>query len=153
MRTLGLRGSELPSFCVPSLTQLYNPSVKNQRFLPAPFTQGSRGCSRTSAFPQSVHFLLRFDNPSVKNQRFLPAVHCGMTATGSHGNFDSLRGAPPFAQGSRGAPAPVRFSMVFGRTGRLPRFQRSRPYSPHFPVVFLKNLCYNNSIFAVWRQL
>ena len=27
-----------------------NPSVKNQRFLPAPFTQGSRGCSRTSAF-------------------------------------------------------------------------------------------------------
>ena len=26
-----------------------NPSVKNQRFLPAPFTQGSRGCSRTSA--------------------------------------------------------------------------------------------------------
>ena len=27
MRTLGLRGSELPSFCVPSLTQLYNPSV------------------------------------------------------------------------------------------------------------------------------
>ena len=43
-----------------------------------------------------------FDNPSVKNQRFLPAVHCGMTATGSHGNFDSLRGAPPFTQGSRG---------------------------------------------------
>ena len=42
-----------------------------------------------------------FDNPSVKNQRFLPAVHCGMTATGSHGNFDSLRGAPPFTQGSR----------------------------------------------------
>ena len=41
-----------------------------------------------------------FDNPSVKNQRFLPAVHCGMTATGSHGNFDSLRGAPPFTQGS-----------------------------------------------------
>ena len=32
-----------------------------------------------------------FNNPSVKNQRFLPAVHCGMTATGSHGNFDSLR--------------------------------------------------------------
>ena len=57
-----LRGSELPSFCVLSLTQ--------------------------------------FDNPSVKNQRFLPAVHCGMTATGSHGNFDSLRGAPPFTQGS-----------------------------------------------------
>ena len=110
-----LRGSELPSFCVLSLTQ--------------------------------------FDNPSVKNQRFLPAVHCGMTATGSHGNFDSLRGAPPFTQGSRGAPAPVRFSMAFGKTGRLPRFQRSRPYSPHFPVVFLKNLCYNNSIFAVWRQL
>ena len=103
VRTLGLRGSELPSFCVPSLTQFDNPSVKNQRFLPAPFTQGSRGCSRTSAFPQSVHFLLRFDNPSVKNQRFLPAVHCGMTATGSHGNFDSLRGAPPFAQGSRWA--------------------------------------------------
>ena len=25
-----------------------NPSVKNQRFLPAPFTQGSRGCFRTS---------------------------------------------------------------------------------------------------------
>ena len=25
-----------------------------------------------------------------------------MTATGSHGNFDSLRGAPPFTQGSRG---------------------------------------------------
>ena len=45
----------------------------------------------------------RFDNPSVKNQRFLPAVHCGMTATGSHGNFDLLRGAPPFAQGSRWA--------------------------------------------------
>ena len=57
-----LRGSELPSFSVLSLTQ--------------------------------------FDNPSVKNQRFLPAVHCGMTATGSHGNFDSLRGAPPFTQGS-----------------------------------------------------
>ena len=57
-----LRGSELPSFCVLSLTQ--------------------------------------FDNPSVKNQRFLPAVHCGMTATGSHGNFDSLCGAPPFTQGS-----------------------------------------------------
>ena len=56
VRTLGLRGSELPAFCVLSLTQ--------------------------------------FDNPSVKNQRFLPAVHCGMTATGSHGNFDSLRGAP-----------------------------------------------------------
>ena len=30
-----LRGSELP--------YLDNPSVKNQRFLPAPFTQGSRG--------------------------------------------------------------------------------------------------------------
>ena len=45
-----LRGSELPSFCVLSLTQFYNPSVKNQRFLPAPFTQGSRGCSRTSTF-------------------------------------------------------------------------------------------------------
>ena len=87
--SMRLRGSELPSFCVLSLTQ--------------------------------------FDNPSVKNQRFLPAVHCGMTATGSHGNFDSLRGAPPFTQGSRDAPAPVRFSMVFGRTGRLPRFQRSRP--------------------------
>ena len=27
-----------------------NPSVKNQRFLTAPFTQGSRGCSRTSTF-------------------------------------------------------------------------------------------------------
>ena len=27
-----------------------NPSVKNQRFLPAPFAQGSRGCSRTSTF-------------------------------------------------------------------------------------------------------
>ena len=27
-----------------------NPSVKNRRFLPAPFTQGSRGCSRASAF-------------------------------------------------------------------------------------------------------
>ena len=26
-----------------------NPSVKNQRFLPAPFAQGSLGCSRTSA--------------------------------------------------------------------------------------------------------
>ena len=35
-----LRGSELSYFD--------NPSVKNQRFLPAPFTQGSRGCSRTS---------------------------------------------------------------------------------------------------------
>ena len=44
-----LRGSELPSFCVLSLTRFDNPSVKNQRFLPAPFTQGSLGCSRTSA--------------------------------------------------------------------------------------------------------
>ena len=35
-----------------------------------------------------------------------------MTATGSHGNFDSLRGAPPFTQGSRGAPTPVLLSMV-----------------------------------------
>ena len=76
-----LRGSELPSFCVLSLTQ--------------------------------------FDNPSVKNQRFLPAVHCGMTATGSHGNFDSLRGAPPFAQGSRGSPAPVRLSIFLRKTGKL----------------------------------
>ena len=76
-----LRGSELPSFCVLSLTQ--------------------------------------FDNPSVKNQRFLPAVHCGMTATGSHGNFDSLRGAPPFTQGSRGTPAPVRLSIFLRKTGKL----------------------------------
>ena len=30
--------------------RFYNPSVKNQRFLPAPFAQGSRGCSRTSTF-------------------------------------------------------------------------------------------------------
>ena len=52
-----------------------------------------------------------FVNPSVKNQRFLPAVHCGMTATGSHGNFDSLRGAPPFAQGSLGCS---RTSASFG---------------------------------------
>ena len=88
MRTLGLRGSELPSFCVLSLTQFYN--------------------------------------PSVKNQRFLPAVHCGMTATGSHGNYDSLRGAPPFTQGSWGAPAPVRLSMVLGKTGKLYHI----PYPP-----------------------
>ena len=75
-----LRGSELPSFCVLSLPQ--------------------------------------FDNPSVKNQRFLPAAHCGMTATGSHGNFDSLRGAPPFTQGSRGCS---RTSAFFGN--RMPRSQ------------------------------
>ena len=50
--------------------------------------------------PQKCSFSSRFDNLLVKNQRFLPAVHCGMTATGSHGNFDSLRGAPPFTQGS-----------------------------------------------------
>ena len=155
MRTLGLRESELPSFCVPSLTQFDNPSVKNQRFLPAPFTQGSRGCSRTSAFPQSVHFLPRFDNPSVKNQRFLPAVHCGMTATGSHGNFDSLRGAPPFTQGSRWV---LPHQCLFQWYSEKPRNCRASDEaaiaeSPHFPVVFLKNLCYNNSIFAVWRQL
>ena len=65
----------------------------------------------------------QFDNPSDKNQRFLPAVHCGMTATGSHGNFDSLRGAPPFAQGSRGAPAPVRLSMFLRRTIELCRIR------------------------------
>ena len=51
--------------------------------------------------PPKCSFSSRFDNLLVKNQRFLPAVHCGMTATGSHGNFDSLRGAPPFTQGSR----------------------------------------------------
>ena len=34
-------GIRTPIFCVLSLTQFYNPSVKNQRFLPAPFTQGS----------------------------------------------------------------------------------------------------------------
>ena len=55
MRTLGLRGSELPCFCVLSLTQFYNPSVKNQRFLPAPFAQGSLGCSRTSASFENLH--------------------------------------------------------------------------------------------------
>ena len=36
-----------------------NPSVKNQRFLPAPFTQGSLGCSRTSAFFDSLGGLLQ----------------------------------------------------------------------------------------------
>ena len=72
---------------------------------------------RTFLFP-GTPCECKFDNPSVKNQRFLPAVHCGMTATGSHGNFDSLRGAPPFTQGSlcaspgsvltlRGHPAPL----------------------------------------------
>ena len=49
-----------------------------------------------------------------------------MTATGSHGNFDSLRGAPPFTQGSQGAPAPVRLSMFLGRTGKLYHI----PYPP-----------------------
>ena len=68
-----------------------------------PFTQ--EGVARLChdggdcTFFKGVPQLPRFDNPSVKNQRFLPAVHCGMTATGSHGNFDSLRGAPPFTQG------------------------------------------------------
>ena len=41
--------------------QFDNPSVKNQRFLPAPFTQGSLGCSRTSTFI----------NLSQKNQRIV----------------------------------------------------------------------------------
>ena len=43
-----------------------------------------------------IPFLPQFVNPSVKNQRFLPA---------------------PFTQGSRGAPAPVHFSMVPVKTG------------------------------------
>ena len=38
---------------------------------------------RTFLFP-GTPCECKFDNPSVKNQRFLPAVHCGMTATGSH---------------------------------------------------------------------
>ena len=102
-------GIRTPAFLSTSnKARFYNPSVKNKRFLPAPFTQGSRGCSRTSAFPQSVHFLLRLDNPSVKNQRFLPAVQCGMTATGSHGNFDSLRGAPPLVSKGSLCPHPSR---------------------------------------------
>ena len=84
VRTLGLRGSELPSFCVLSLTQ--------------------------------------FDNPSVKNQRFLPAVHCGMTATGSHGNFDSLRGAPPLTQGSLGCSRTSAF---------IDASQKNRKIVPH----------------------
>ena len=69
--------------------------------------------SHASARLRGSEFLY-FDNPSVKNQRFLPAVHCGMTATGSHGNFDSLRGAPPFAQGSR------RCSRTSNHTGVAP---------------------------------
>ena len=62
-----------------------------------------------------------FDNPSVKNQRFLPAVHCGMTATGSHGNFDSLRGAPPFTQGSRwGAHRRRGYYDIVNKIGKNP---------------------------------
>ena len=35
--------------------QFDNPSVKNQRFLPAPFTQGSRRCSRTSSSIKALY--------------------------------------------------------------------------------------------------
>ena len=44
MRTLGLRGSELAHSDNPSVMAL------RETAMTAPFTQGSRGCSRTSAF-------------------------------------------------------------------------------------------------------
>ena len=52
----------------------------------APFTQGSRGCSRTSAFSDGSQSVSGITTPVCMNE--------GMTATGSHFDFDSLRGAP-----------------------------------------------------------
>ena len=53
VRTLGLRGSEPPTFLgTLNKAWFYNPSVSRLRETreTAPFTQGSRGCSRTRAF-------------------------------------------------------------------------------------------------------
>ena len=41
------------------------PQSKIKDFCQLPLHKGASGCSRTSAFPQSIHFLPRFDNPSV----------------------------------------------------------------------------------------
>ena len=63
-----------------------------------------------------IPFLPQFVNPSVKNQRFLPA---------------------PFTQGSRGAPAPVRFSIVLSssriKTRPVCIANRAVPYLFYFP--------------------
>ena len=42
-----------------------------------------------------------------------------MTATGSHGNFDALRGAPPFTQGSRGCSRTSAFIDVSQKDQRI----------------------------------
>ena len=122
MRTLGLRGSELLLFWALSIKRgLTIPQSRAcvRRASQLPLHKGASGCSRTSAFPQSIHFLPQFDNPSVKNQRFLTAVHCDMTATGSHGNFDSLRGAAPFTQGSRGCSRTSTFIDVSQKNRKM----------------------------------
>ena len=65
VRTLGLRGSEL--------TYFDNPSVSRLRGMrePAPFAQGSRGCSRTSATQQ------------------LPAMTCAVCCCSKNGTIPS----------------------------------------------------------------
>ena len=95
-----LRGSELPSFCVLSLTQFYNPSVKNQRFLPAPFTQGSRGCSRTSDVVQRFSDNMRGTEISKESGRPVaaPTRYFGDFTIFHHSRFHQLKAwAAPIA--------------------------------------------------------
>ena len=75
-----LRGSELSYFD--------NPSVKNQRFLPAPFTQGSRGCSRTSTVFDSSRNVSGIATPVLRHwfamTTFYFGVHNDMRDTNRH---------------------------------------------------------------------
>ena len=87
---------------------------------------------RTSLFPGTFNIY----NPSVSRLR-------------------ETREPAPFTQGSRWVlPHQCVFQWYSEEPGDCRTSNEATPReSPHFPVVFLKNLCYNNSIFAVWRQL
>ena len=114
-----------------------NPSVKNQRFLPAPFGKGAfgvhrpkpplpkggglakpnRGDKRPSGFHMGWYFgKAPTVNPSVKNQRFLPAPF-------HKGAFGVQRRSPPLPKGgglakpNRGDKRPSGFHMgsYFGK--------------------------------------
>ena len=96
VRTLGLRGSEL--------TYFDNPSVSRLRGMrePAPFAQGSRGCSRTSA-----------------TQRW-PAVTCAVCCCSKKRNDTELvpNGLPIIAQPTHALSAATRRRLSDESPGR-----------------------------------